>query len=199
MDISGPEFVARANSLPGAGPISSLNSEVCALHTSIFLYEKEFLLVTRIIDERLKVLGISLPEGNSPVANYEPYLLTGNLLFISGQIPIIDGKPSFIGIVGENINITEANAAARQCCYSILSIARNALNGDLDKIKKAVKITGFVASTPNFTDHPKVINGASDLLVDIFKENGRHARAAVGVSSLPLNVCVEIEAIFEIK
>ena len=87
---------------------------------------------------------------------------------------------------------------ARQCCYSILALSRTALDGDLDKIKKVVKITGYVACTPNFTEHPKVINGASDLLVDVFGENGRHARAAVGVVSLPLNVCVEIEAVFEI-
>lgn len=151
------------------------------------------------IDQRLKELGISLQKGNSPVANYEPFSLTGNLLFISGQIPIIDGKPLYIGTVGETISIIEATAAARQCCYSILSIARDALNGDLDKVKKAVKITGYVASTPNFTDQPKVLNGASDLLVDVFEESGRHARVAVGVSSLPLNVCVEVDAIFEIK
>jgi len=147
--------------------------------------------LTSKTDQRLDKLGISLQTGNSPVANYVPFLLSGNLLFISGQIPIIDGKPSHIGTVGDNISITEAIAAARQCCYSILALSRTALDGDLDKINKVVKITGY-------TEHPKVINGASDLLVDVFGENGRHARAAVGVVSLPLNVCVEIEAVFEI-
>jgi len=154
--------------------------------------------LTSKTDQRLDKLGISLQTGNSPVANYVPFLLSGNLLFISGQIPIIDGKPSHIGTVGDNISITEAIAAARQCCYSILALSRTALDGDLDKINKVVKITGYVACTPNFTEHPKVINGASDLLVDVFGENGCHARAAVGVVSLPLNVCVEIEAVFEI-
>ena len=147
--------------------------------------------LTSKTDQRLDKLGISLQTGNSPVANYVPFLL-------SGQIPIIDGKPSHIGTVGENISITEAIAAARQCCYSILALSRTALDGDLDKINKVVKITGYVACTPNFTEHPKAINGASDLLVDVFGENGCHARAAVGVVSLPLNVCVEIEAVFEI-
>lgn len=151
------------------------------------------------IDKRLGELGIDLPPANAPAGNYVPFVRTGNLLFISGQIPVIDGKPAFIGALGAEFSVEDGAAAARACTLSILAQAREALGGDLDRVVRCVKLSGFVASTPDFTDHPKVINGASDLLVEVFGEAGRHARAAVGMSALPLGVAVEVEAIFEVS
>lgn len=151
------------------------------------------------IDKRLDELGIDLPPANAPAGNYVPFVRTGDLLFISGQIPVVDGKPAFIGALGGEFNVEDGAAAARACTLSILAQAREALGGDLDRVVRCVKLSGFVASTPDFTDHPKVINGASDLLVEVFGEAGRHARAAVGMSALPLGVAVEVEAIFEVN
>ncbi|MBI36028.1 MAG: hypothetical protein CL568_00410 [Alphaproteobacteria bacterium] len=152
-----------------------------------------------VIDDRLNKLNISLPEANKPLANYVPYVITGNHLYISGQIPMLDGKPSFIGTLGRDISTDDGNKAARLCGLSIIAIAKEALGGNLDLIVRCVKLVGYVASLVDYQDQPKVINGASDLMVEVFGEEGRHARAAVGVSSLPLNVSVEVEAIFEIK
>jgi|TARA_A100001037_G_C15032633_1_gene581731 enamine deaminase RidA (YjgF/YER057c/UK114 family) len=152
-----------------------------------------------VIDDRLNKLNISLPEANTPLANYVPYVITGNHLYISGQIPMLDGKPSFIGTLGRDISTDDGNKAARLCGLSIIAIAKEALGGNLDLIVRCVKLVGYVASLVDYQDQPKVINGASDLMVEVFGEEGRHARAAVGVSSLPLNVSVEVEAIFEIK
>ncbi len=151
------------------------------------------------IDKRLSELGIELPPANAPAGNYVPFVRTGNLLFISGQIPVVAGKPAFIGALGAEFGVDEGAAAARACTLSILAQAREALGGDLDRVVRCVKLSGFVASTPDFTDHPKVINGASDLLVEVFGEAGRHARAAVGMTALPLGVAVEVEAIFEVN
>ena len=120
-------------------------------------------------------------------------------MFISGQIPVIGGKPAFIGTVGAELGVVDGVAAARTCALSILAQAREALGGDLDRVVRCVKLLGFVASTPDFGDQPKVINGASDLMVEVFGEAGRHARAAVGMASLPLGVAVEVEAIFEVS
>jgi len=155
--------------------------------------------VAGTIDKRLDELGIDLPPANAPAGNYVPFVRTGDLLFISGQIPVVDGKPAFIGALGGEFNVEDGAAAARACTLSILAQAREALGGDLDRVVRCVKLSGFVASTPDFTDHPKVINGASDLLVEVFGEAGRHARAAVGMSALPLGVAVEVEAIFEVN
>ena len=151
------------------------------------------------IDKRLNELGIELPPANAPAGNYVPFVRTGDLLFISGQIPIVDGKPAFIGTLGADLDVADGAAAARTCALSILAQAREALGGDLDRVTRCVKLSRFVASTPDFTDQPKVINGASDLLVDVFGDTGRHARAAVGMASLPLGVAVEVEAIFEVN
>ncbi len=150
------------------------------------------------IDKKLSDLGIELPPANAPAGNYVPFVQTGNLLFISGQIPVVDGKPAFIGIVGADLTADDGAAAARTCALSILAQAREALGGDLDRVARCVKLTGFVASTPDFTAHPQVINGASDLMVEVFGDIGRHARAAVGMAALPLGVAVEVEAIFEV-
>ncbi len=151
------------------------------------------------IDKRLSELGIELPPANAPAGNYVPFVRTGDLLFVSGQIPIVDGKPAFIGTLGVDLDVADGAAAARTCALSILAQAKVALDGDLDRVVRCVKISGFVACTPDFTDHPKVINGASDLLVEVLGEAGRHARAAVGMAALPLGVAVEVEAIFEVN
>ena len=150
-------------------------------------------------EENLANENIKLPKAASPVGSYVAYKKVGKLLYISGQIPMIDGKPAFIGKLGKNVSTDDGNKAARLCGLSIISIAKQALGGNLDLIVRCVKLVGYVASTDDYGDQPKVINGASDLMVEIFRESGRHARAAVGVSSLPLNVSVEVEAIFETK
>lgn len=150
------------------------------------------------VEARLKELGITLPTPNAPVANYVPYVVSGKLVFISGQVPLLDGKPQHIGKVGRDIDIPQAQAAARLCALSLLAHLKNACGGDLDRVRRAVRVCGFVNAIPEFTDHPKVINGASDLLVEVLGEAGKHARAAVGSGSLPLGVSVEVEAQFEI-
>lgn len=155
--------------------------------------------MTGKIEQRLTELGITLPPANAPAGNYVPFVQTGNLLFISGQIPMVDGKPGFIGTLGAQMSTEDGAAAARTCTLSILAQAREALGGDLDRVTRCVKVSGFVASTADFTEQPKVINGASDLLVEVFGDAGRHARAAVGMSALPLGVAVEVEAIFEVS
>ncbi len=151
------------------------------------------------IDERLGELGIELPPAHAPAGNYVPFVRTGDLLFISGQIPIVDGKPAFIGTLGDGLSVEDGAAAARTCALSILAQAKAALDGNLDRVVRCVKVSGFVASTADFTDQPKVVNGASDLLVEVLGEAGRHARAAVGMAALPLGVAVEVEAVFEVN
>lgn len=151
------------------------------------------------IDARLSELAIELPVANPPAGNYVPVVRTGNLLFVSGQIPIVDGKPSFIGHLGAEFNVEEGAAAARICALSVIAQAKVALDGNLDRITGVVKLTGFVAATPDFQAHPTVVNGASDLMVEIFGDTGAHARAAVGMTSLPAGVAVEVEAIFEVS
>lgn len=149
------------------------------------------------IDARLKSLGIELPEAPAPVANYVPCQVVGDLLFVSGQISKgADGR-IVTGKLGASVSIAEGRGAARACALNILAQARNAL-GDLDRIGGIVKLTGFVASTAAFTDQPQVVNGASDLLVEILGDAGRHTRSAVGVVALPLDAAVEVEAIIAI-
>ncbi len=152
------------------------------------------------IDARLKELGISLPSPATPVANYVGFVRTGNLVFTSGQVTFnAAGKLDYIGKLGREFGIDEGYQAARLCAINILAQLRNACDGDLDRVVRCVKIVGFVNATPDFADHPKVINGASDLVVAVFADKGRHARSAVGMGSLPLGVATEVEAVFEIK
>ena len=151
------------------------------------------------IAKRLKELGIELPEAAAPVANYLPFSQAGSLIFISGQLPLDQGALLYTGIVGDTIGLDDAEKAARQCGINIIAQLRAACGGDLDRVQCIVKIGGFVAASADFTDYPAVINGASDLFVDVFGEAGRHARAAVGCPSLPLNAPVEIEAIANIS
>jgi enamine deaminase RidA (YjgF/YER057c/UK114 family) len=150
------------------------------------------------IDARLKELGITLPDAGTPAGNYVPTVRTGNLLFVAGQISQENGKPQFLGKLGKEFKIEDGQKAARLCALNIIAHVRAALGGDLDRVKRVVKVTGFVNSTPEFTDQPQVINGASDLLVQVFGDAGKHARAAVGVSSLPRGVAAEVEAVVEV-
>lgn len=149
------------------------------------------------IEERLAELGVTLPVAAAPVANYVPYAVSGSLLLTSGQLPLNGGKVAVTGLLGRDVDVATGQLASRFCAINILAQAKAAL-GDLEKIKRLVKITIFVASTPDFTEQHLVANGASDFLVEAIGERGKHARAAVGVASLPLNAAVEIEAIFEI-
>lgn len=150
------------------------------------------------IEENLTKMQITLPKTSAPVANYVSYTVVGKLVFISGQLPMEDGKLKFAGKVGDSISEEQATQAARLCALNILAQLK-AATGSLNKVKRCIKLSGFVNSTPDFTAHPKIINGASDFIVSIMGEKGKHARAAVGVSSLPLGAAVEIEAIFEIE
>lgn len=148
--------------------------------------------------EKLEKLNIKLPNAPDPVGAYVAYKISGNLLFISGQLPIeIDGN-IIKGKIGEKLSLEDGQKASKLCVLNIIAQAKKAMNGDLDKIKNCIKITGFVNSTSNFIDQPKVINPASETLVEVFGDNGKHSRAAVSVNSLPLGVPVEIDAIFEI-
>lgn len=148
---------------------------------------------------RLKDLDITLPTPAASIANYVPTVRTmGPLVFVSGQLPLVDGTPSVLGRLGEDVTLDAAYEGARQCGINILAQMAAALGGDLDRVVRCAKVTGFVACTPSFLDHPKVVNGASDLVVEVFGERGRHSRSAVGVSSLPLGAAVEVEAVFEV-
>jgi len=154
--------------------------------------------MTGTIEARLAKLGITLPEAPNPVANYVPYAISGNLLFISGQISKgADGK-IVTGALGNDVDVETGQKAARLCALNILAQAKAAL-GDLDRIVQVVRLTGFVNATAAFTDHPKVVNGASDLMVEVLGDKGRHTRAAVGVSSLPLGSAVEVDATIAIS
>ncbi|MDF1721175.1 MAG: RidA family protein [Minwuia sp.] len=150
------------------------------------------------IDARLKELGIELPVASTPAANYVPYTVTGNLVFVSGQVPFWNGELKYIGRLGEDTDIETGQAAARTCALNILSQVRAACGGDLDRVKRIAKIGVFINSTPDFNKQPIVANGASDLLVEIFGDAGRHARFAVGSNVLPMGVAVEIDAVVEI-
>lgn len=150
-----------------------------------------------MIEEKLDTLGITLPTPPKPAGSYIPLVRTGNLVFVSGQIPIEDGKILYSGKVTKDLSIEDAQKAARLCTINALAQLKSEF-GNLEKISKIVRVSGFVNSPPEFIEQPKVINGASDLLFEIFEEKGQHARVAVGVSSLPLNSAVEIDFIVEI-
>ena len=152
-----------------------------------------------LIDKRLAELGIVLPTPAKPIANYVPWVRTGNLVFISGQGAVRDGKIEYTGRVGDTVSIENAIASARLTAINIIAHLRDACGGDLDRVRRIVKLLGLVNCTPTFGDHPKVINGASDLMVEVFGDKGRHARSAVGAPSLPFGLSVEVEAIVEIE
>lgn len=153
--------------------------------------------MSNAVETRLTELGLSLPDAPAPAANYVPYVVSGNLVFVSGQV-CMDADGFITGKLGKDLTVEEGAAAAKGCALSLLAQVKAACGGDLSRLKRVVKLTGFVNSTPEFGDQPKVINGASDTLVEILGDKGRHSRSAVSAGALPFNVAVEIEGIFEI-
>ena len=154
--------------------------------------------MTGAIDSRIAELGIALPDAPAPAANYVPWAVTGNLVFVAGQVPFRDGALSHVGKLGDAFTVEDGRECARIVAINILAQVKSACGGDLDRVTRCVKLGGFVNSTPDFTDQPQVINGASDLIVEIFGDAGRHARFAVSAPSLPFDAAVEIDAVFEI-
>jgi len=149
------------------------------------------------IEARLKALDLELPESKAAIGTYVPFVHIGGQLLISGQLPMKDGAIAVAGTLGDGVDVAQGQAAAKLCALNILAQAKAAL-GDLDRIVQLLRLNGFVAATPGFADHPKVINGASHLMVEILGDKGRHTRIAVGCASLPLNAAVEIDAVFAI-
>jgi enamine deaminase RidA (YjgF/YER057c/UK114 family) len=154
--------------------------------------------MTSKIDARLKELDITLPNPPAPVASYVPYVVTGNLVFISGQVTVSESGLKYVGIVGKDLTLEDGHAAAKLCAVNVVAQLKAACGGDLDRVKRCVKLGVFVNAIAGFAQHPEVANGASDTIVQIFGDAGKHARAAVGAGSLPRNVAVEVEAVFEI-
>lgn len=150
------------------------------------------------IEQRLTDLGVTLPDASAPAANYVPFVQVGNTLYVSGQISRNEGG-LITGVLGDNLTVEEGAAAAKTCALQLLAQVKAACGGDINRLKRVVKLTGFVNSTKEFTDQPKVINGCSDFLVEALGDAGRHARSAVSAGALPLGVAVEIEGIFEIS
>ena len=153
------------------------------------------------IEARLAELGITLPQPAAPVANYVPFCVTGSLVVVSGQIPLREGRIAYAGKVGDaggGLSLEEGRAAARLCFVNLLAQVKAACGGDLDRVRRVVRLGGFIAAPAEFTQHAQVMNGASDLAVEVFGEAGRHARSTIGVPSLPGNAAVEVEGMFEI-
>ena len=154
-------------------------------------------MIQSSFEARLIALGLVLPPAGAPVANYVPVVVHAGLAAVSGQLPR-DGERLVTGQVGTDLTVDDGKAAARLCALAILAQLRDALDGDLDRVVRCVQLTGFVNAAPGFSEHPQVINGASDLMVEVFGDAGRHARAAVGAASLPLGAAVEVAAIFAV-
>ena len=152
-----------------------------------------------MIDAKLAELGITVPTPAAPVANYIGYNMVGKLVIVSGQIPFVDGRIAVTGKLGAGVSLEDGQRAARICFINLLAQVKAAAGGDLDRVKRVVRLGGFVACTPEFTQQPQVINGASDLAVAVFGEKGKHARAAVGCPSLPGDAAVEVEGMFELE
>jgi enamine deaminase RidA (YjgF/YER057c/UK114 family) len=154
--------------------------------------------VTSAIERRLAAHGLDLPDAPAPAANYVPYTISGKLLFVAGQLPFVAGQMAVAGRLGEDVSLEQGKEAARICALNLLAQAKAACGGDLGRLARCLKLGGFVSCTPEFADHPSVINGASDLMVEAMGEAGQHARFAVGCASLPRNAAVEVEGIFEL-
>jgi enamine deaminase RidA (YjgF/YER057c/UK114 family) len=150
------------------------------------------------VEAKLAELGITLPRPMAPIANYVPYVVTGSLVVVSGQVPAIDGKIAITGKVSWGVSIEQAKEAARLCFINVLVHLKAACGGDLDRVGRVVRLGGFIAAPSEFTQHAQVMNGASDLAVAIFGEAGRHARSTIGVPSLPADAAVEVEGMFEL-
>src|SRR5437763_7752325 len=170
------------------GPIEALSSQA----------KPERRAMSGKIEARLKELGIELPQPTAPLANYVPFTIAGNLVFIAGQISQWNGERRFVGKLGAGIGIADGQQAARLCALNLIAHLRVAAGGDLDRVRRCLRLGGFVNCTPDFTDMPQVVNGASDLMVEVFGDAGKHARAAVGTSALPSGVSVEVEATVEL-
>lgn len=151
------------------------------------------------IETRLSQLGITLPPPGAPGGNYVPFVVAGELAFMAGQVAREAGKMKYTGKVGRDLTVEQGQAAARLCAVNLLAQLKAACGGDLDRVERCVRLGGFVNSPPEFTEHPKVVNGASDLIVEVFGERGQHARTAVGVAALPMDSAVEVEAVFQLK
>jgi enamine deaminase RidA (YjgF/YER057c/UK114 family) len=151
------------------------------------------------IEMKLAELGITLPSPMPPIANYVPYAITGNIVVVSGQVPAIDGRIAVTGKVGQDLSVGQGREAARLCFINVLVHLKAACGGDLDRVRRVLRLGGFIASPPEFTQQAQVMNGASDLAVAVFGEAGRHARTAIGVPALPADAAVEVEGMFEIN
>ena len=156
-------------------------------------------LQAQTVDEKIKQMGLELPAASKPIANYVKYVRTGNLIFLAGHGPSKTDGTNITGKVGKELSIEQGYEAAKIAALSLIATLKDALGGDLSKVKRIVKVNGYVNCLPDFTDHPKVINGCSDLLVALFGEKGKHARAAMGMVALPSNIAVEIEMIVEVE
>lgn len=151
------------------------------------------------VDDRLRELAIELPQASKPGANYVPWVRTGSLVFLTGQLSQWNGERRFIGKLGREFGVEDGRQAARLCALNLIAHLRDAVGGDLDRAARCVRVAGFVNSTPDFVSQSQVMNGASDLFVDVFGDAGRHSRMAVGVAALPYDVAVEVEAVFEVR
>ena len=151
------------------------------------------------VEQRLQKIGVAIPDAPSPAANYLPFTRTGNLVFVSGQVPFVDGKLKVTGTVGKNASVEDAQGQAKICAINLLAQLKVACDGDLDRVVRVVKLGAFVASSDDFFNQPVVVNAASDLMVEAFGDAGRHARFAVGTNALPLNCLVEIDGVFEVS
>jgi enamine deaminase RidA (YjgF/YER057c/UK114 family) len=160
--------------------------------------ESEATILNDSIAARVAELGLSLPAAPSPSANYVPFVVTGNLVYVSGQLPLVDGKAQHVGRAGEAAAIEDGYASARLCALNVVAQVAAAVGDRLSRVKRCVNMTVFVNATPEFSEHPRIANGASDLMVEIFGDAGRHSRAAVGMGSLPRGALTEVQAVFEI-
>ena len=151
------------------------------------------------VDKRLAQLGIVLPSPGAPGGNYVPFVVAGDLVFMAGQVARSEGRIAYAGKVGRDLGVEQGQAAARLCALNLLAQLRVACNGDLDRVTRCVRLGGFVNCAPDFKDQPKVVNGASDLMIEVFGERGKHARTAVGVAALPSDSAVEVEAVFQLS
>ncbi|HLT98496.1 MAG TPA: RidA family protein [Burkholderiaceae bacterium] len=154
--------------------------------------------MSETISARVAELGHALPDPSTPAANYVPWVRSGNLVFISGQVPLKDGQCAYVGRVGEELDVETGRKAAQLCALNVLAHLAAAVEDDLSRVVRCVRLGGFVNAAPGFGQQPVVVNGASDLMVEVFGDKGKHSRAAVGVSSLPRNAAVEVDAVFEV-
>jgi enamine deaminase RidA (YjgF/YER057c/UK114 family) len=152
-----------------------------------------------LIGAKLAELGIALPKPMAPIATYVPFVVVGNLVVVSGQLPAVDGRVAITGKLGDSLAVEQGQQAAQRCFINVLSQLKAAADGDLDRVRRVVRLGGFIACAPDFTQQAQVMNGASDLAVAVFGEAGRHARTTIGVAALPLDAAVEVEGIFELE